>query len=85
MSFGSDAVHFWYQACKRRGEHGKHPLSLESKFLDIFLKSDLDAHGAGFLSVSLTKEQDKEARKLYRVLFLVFQDPDALELYIFTR
>jgi hypothetical protein len=52
---------------------------LESKSLEYSLESDFDACGSGFLSVSLTKEQEAEAKELYPVLFLVLQDPDALK------
>ena len=45
---------------------------LESKSLEYFLESDLDAWGS-----ALTEEQKAEAKELYRVLFLVLQHPDA--------
>jgi hypothetical protein len=52
---------------------------LESKSLEYSLISDYDARGSGFLSVALTEEQESEPKELYRVLFLVLQDPDALK------
>jgi len=49
------------------------------------LESDFDACGSGFLSVALTEEQEGEAKELYRVLFLVLQDPDALKTLSFDK
>ena len=58
---------------------------LESKPLEYSLESDFDAYGSGFLSVALTEEQEAEAKELYRVLFLVLQDPDALKTFSFDK
>jgi hypothetical protein len=58
---------------------------LESKSLENFLKSDFNAYGSGFLSVALTEEQEAEVKQLYRVLFLVLQDPDALKTLSFDK
>ena len=85
MAPGSSAVYLWYQA-RKRGENLGDILSridlsdLESKTLEYSLESDFDAYGSGFLSVALTEEQEAEAKELYRVLFLVLQDPDALKI-----
>jgi len=49
------------------------------------LGSDSDASGSGFLSVTLTKEQQPEAKEVYRVLFLVLQDLDALKTLSFDK
>ena len=53
---------------------------LESKSLEYFLESDLDAWGS-----ALTEEQKAEAKELYRVLFLVLQHPDALKTLSFDE
>jgi hypothetical protein len=58
---------------------------LESKSLEYSLESDFDACGSVFLSVALTEEQEAEAKELYRVLFLVLQDPDALKTLSFDK
>ena len=58
---------------------------LESKSLEYSLESDFDCCGSGFLSVALTEEQEAEAKGLYRVLFLVLQDPDALKTLSFDQ
>ena len=58
---------------------------LESKSLEYSLESDFDACGSGFLSVALTEEQEAEAKEIYRVLFLVIQDPDALKTLSFDK
>jgi hypothetical protein len=44
---------------------------LESTSLEYSLESHFDACGSGFLSVALTREQETEAKELYRVLFLI--------------
>ena len=57
----------------------------ESKSLESSLESDLDAYGSGFLSIDLTEEEEAVVKKLYRVLFLVLQDPDALKTLSFDK
>jgi len=58
---------------------------LESKSLEYSLESDFDAFGIGFLSVALTEEQESEGKELFRVLFLVLQDADALKTLSFDK
>jgi hypothetical protein len=90
MASGSSAVYFWYQARKKEGEFGRHSLSnrffrFGEKSLECSLESDFDGCGSGFLSVALTEEQEAEAKELYRVLFLLLQNPDSLKTLSFDK
>jgi hypothetical protein len=58
---------------------------LESKSLEYSLESNFDACGSGLFSIYFTEKQEAEAKKLYRVLFLVLQDSNALETLSFDK
>ena len=58
---------------------------LDTKSLACSLESDFDACESGLLSVALTHKQEPEAKELYRVLFLVLQDPGALKTPSFDK
>jgi len=58
---------------------------LESKSLEYSLESNFDACGSGLFSIYFTEKQEAEAKELYRVLFLVLQDLDALKTLSFDK